>query len=85
MSCAAPAVVEAAREPDDAAPWPWRTRGSSGSPNIPDGGGHDDAAVVLLDHVRPRGAGGVERSADMHGEVALEVVGVGLRESPPTA
>ena len=43
------------------------------------------AAVALLDHVRPGGAGGVERAADVHGEVALEVVGVDLREGRPTA
>ena len=42
-----------------------------------------DAAVVLLDHVRPRGAGGVERAADVHGEVLREIVGVDVGHARP--
>ena len=55
-----------------------------GRPNIPDGGGHDDAAVALLDHVGPCGPGGVERPDDVDGEVLLEVVHVGVGEAGPS-
>ena len=47
-------------------------------------GGHDDAAVALVDHVRPGGPGGVERADHVDGQVAGQVVGVGLGEAGPS-
>ena len=65
-----PGGGEAAGQPDRRRPWRWRTTVLVGSPSIPVDVVMHDAAVALLDHVRPRGAGGVERAADVHGEVA---------------
>ncbi len=74
---------EAARESDDG-----RLGGGVGEvvgqSEDPRGRRHDDAAVALFDHVRPCGAGGVERPADVHGEVPREVVGVGFRKARPS-
>ncbi len=54
-----------------------------GQPEDPGRGRHDDAAVALFDEVGPRCARRVERSADVHGEMPREVVGVGLGEPRP--
>ena len=68
MPCAAPAVARLRVSPMTPA-FAVAYERLSGSPNMPDERRHDDAAVALLDHVRPRGAGRVERAADVHGEV----------------
>src|SRR5262249_12849426 len=44
---------------------------------------HDHAAVALAGHVRPGSPGRVERTTDVHGEVALEVGGVDVWEAGP--
>ena len=82
MPWAAPAVVRLRGEPDH------RRLGGGvrevvGQAEHPRRSRHDDSAVALFDHVGPRGAGGVERPGDVHGEVPREVVSVGVRESPP--
>ena len=46
-------------------------------------GRHDDTAIPLADHVRPGGAGGVERPDDMDGQVSLQVVQIGIRQRGP--
>ena len=60
-----------------------RVREVLGQPEDARGGGHDDAAVTLSDHVWPCGTGGVERPDRVHGEVAGEVVLVGVRKPGP--
>ena len=60
-----------------------RVREVLGQPEDAGGGGHDDAAVALSHHVWPCGTGGVERPDRVHGEVAGEVVLVGVRNPRP--
>ena len=68
MPCVGAGGGEAARQPDDAA-LGGGVGEVVGSPSSPVDVVMHDAAVALLDDVRPRGAGGVERAADVHGEV----------------
>ena len=55
----------------------------AGKPENAGRGGHDDAAVALRDEVRPGGACGVERPADVHRKMLREVVGVGVGKPGP--
>ena len=74
---------EAAGEPDDRR-LGRGVRGVGRQPEHAGGGRHDDPAVALLDHLRPGRPGGVERAADMDGQVAGKVVLVGVGEGRPT-
>ena len=82
MPWAAPAVVRLRVSPMTAA-LGGGVREVLGQAEHPGGGGHDDAAVALLDHVGPGGPGGVERAADVDGQVTGQVLGVGLGEPGP--
>ncbi len=54
-----------------------------GKPEHPARGGHDDAAVALVDHVGPGETGGEERTDHVHREVPVQVLLVGIRRSGP--
>ena len=82
MPCVGAGGRQAAGEPDHRA-LGRGVRGVVRQPEDPGRRGHHDAAVALLDHVRPRGAGGVERPADVDREVPRQVVLVDVGHARP--
>ena len=77
-----PGHGQAAGEPDDAG-LGGGVGHVGGQAEDAAGRGHHDSAVAAIDHVRPGGAGGVERADRVHGQVSRQVVLVCLGEPGP--